>query len=194
MKNNLKNVCFAAAMAIVAQAGYAQSNATQTTQSQQAEISADLDAKYATELLKPGTMAPEIELRTLDGKEFRLSSLKGKYVVIDFWASWCPDCRKDAPAIIALYDKFKSKGVEFVGVSFDKNKESWQNGVGKLGIEYTQVSDLKHMRESAVAQAYHIKWIPSIYVVDPEGKVALSTVVSDKVSAYLHSVYPDCAE
>lgn len=194
MKNNLKNVCFAAAMAIVSQTGYAQSNAPQVAQSQQAEVSADLDAKYATELLKSGTMAPEIDLPTIDGKEFKLSSLRGKYVVIDFWASWCPDCRKDAPAIIALYDKFNAKGVEFVGVSFDKNKESWQNGVGKLGIEYTQVSDLKHMRESAVAQAYHIKWIPSIYVVDPEGKVALSTVMSDKVSAYLHSVYPDCTE
>ena len=81
-----------------------------------------------------------------------------------------------------------------VGVSFDKNMESWKNGVAKLGIEYTQVSDLKQMRESPVAKAYHIGWIPTIYVIDPQGKVALATVVSDKVSAYLHSVYPDCAE
>ena len=93
-----------------------------------------------------------------------------------------------------LYKKFGAKGVAFVGVSFDKNMESWKNGVAKLGIEYTQVSDLKQMRESPVAKAYHIGWIPTVYVIDPQGKVVLATVVSDKVSAYLHSVYPDCAE
>lgn len=154
----------------------------------------DLDAKYATELLKPGTEAPEIALNTINGKQFTLKSLRGKYVVLDFWASWCPDCRKDSPFIMQLYKKFGAKGVAFVGVSFDKNVESWKNGVAKLGIEYTQVSDLKQMRESPVAKAYHIGWIPTVYVIDPHGKVALATVMSDKVSAYLHSVYPDCCE
>lgn len=160
----------------------------------QAMAADDLDAKYATELLKPGTEAPEIALNTIDGKQFTLKSLRGKYVVLDFWASWCPDCRKDSPFIMQLYKKFGAKGVAFVGVSFDKNLESWKNGVAKLGIEYTQVSDLKPMRESPVAEAYHVKWIPTVYVIDPQGKVVLATVVSDKVSAYLHSVYPDCAE
>ena len=114
--------------------------------------------------------------------------------MLDFWASWCPDCRKDSPFIMQLYKKFGAKGVAFVGVSFDKNLESWKNGVAKLGIEYTQVSDLKPMRESPVAETYHVKWIPTVYVIDPQGKVALATVMSDKVSAYLHSVYPDCCE
>lgn len=154
----------------------------------------DLDAKYAAELLKPGTAAPDFSLPTLDGKTFELSSLKGKYVVLDFWASWCPDCRKDAPNIIAMYGKYHQKGVEFVGVSFDKNHDAWKNGVEKLGIPYLQVSDLKSMRESAVASAYCIKWIPSVYVVGPQGNVVLSTVVSDKVDAFLNSVYPDCDE
>ena len=154
----------------------------------------DLDAKYATELLKPGTEAPEITLNTIDGKQFSLKSLRGKYVVLDFWASWCSDCRRDAPNIVALYNKFHQKGVEFVGVSFDRNNESWKNGVAKLALPYTQVSDLKNMRESPVSLAYNIKWIPSVYVIDPEGKVALATVMSEKVDAYLTSVYPDCAE
>lgn len=149
---------------------------------------ADLDAKYATELLKPGTEAPEITLNTIDGKQFSLKSLRGKYVVLDFWASWCSDCRRDAPNIVALYNKFHQKGVEFVGVSFDRNNESWKNGVAKLALPYTQVSDLKNMRESPVSLAYHIKWIPSVYVIDPEGKVALATVMSDKVDAFLTSV------
>ena len=166
----------------------------QTQTNAQATAAEDLDAKYATELLKPGTEAPEIALNTIDGKQFTLKSLRGKYVVLDFWASWCSDCRRDAPNIVALYNKFHQKGVEFVGVSFDRNNESWKNGVAKLALPYTQVSDLKNMRESPVSLAYHIKWIPSVYVIDPEGKVALATVMSDKVDAFLTSVYPDCDE
>lgn len=146
----------------------------------------DLDAKYATELLKPGTEAPEIALSTIDGKQFTLKSLRGKYVVLDFWASWCSDCRRDAPNIVALYNKFHQKGVEFVGVSFDRNNESWKNGVAKLALSYTQVSDLKNMRESPVSLAYHIKWIPSVYIIDPEGKVALATVMSEKSTLSSH--------
>ena len=156
--------------------------------------SGDLDAKYATALLKPGTVAPDLSLTTIDGKTFSLSSLRGKYVVLDFWASWCPDCRKDAPNVIAMYEKYHQKGVEFVGVSFDTKRDAWAKGVDKLGIPYLQVGDMKGMRESAVASAYNIKWIPSIYVVDPQGNVALSTVVSDKVGAFLTSVFPDCDE
>ena len=193
MNTTFKNIIAAVAMALAANAAYAQHTAPAAAPAATAQ-DADLDAKYATELLKPGTAAPDITLNTLDGKTFTLKSLRGKYVVVDFWASWCPDCRKDAPNIIAMHRKFGGKGVEFVGVSFDKNRESWAAGVSKLGIPYAQVSDLKPMRESPVAQAYHIKWIPSVYVIDPEGNVALSTVMSDKVSAYLTSVYPDCAE
>lgn len=163
-----------------------------TPAQQKADV--DLDAKYATNLLEVGSPAPDLAIPSLGGGSVTLADYKGKYVVVDFWASWCPDCRKDSPFIMQLYKKFGAKGVAFVGVSFDKNLESWKNGVAKLGIEYTQVSDLKPMRESPVAEAYHVKWIPTVYVIDPQGKVVLATVVSDKVSAYLHSVYPDCAE
>ena len=180
---------FALALTVMPQAISAQ-----TPANAQSGVVEDLDAKYATNLLKPGTYAPDINLQTIDGKQFSLKSLRGKYVVLDFWASWCPDCRKDSPYIMSLYEKFAPKGVEFVGVSFDTKAEAWKNGVEKLGIKYTQVSDMKHMRESAVAQTYCVKWIPTVYVVDPEGKVVLGTVMSDKVGAYLTSVYPDCAE
>ena len=185
----IKLFLFALALTVMPQAISAQAPANA-----QSGVVEDLDAKYATNLLKPGTDAPDIKLQTIDGKLFSLKSLRGKYVVLDFWASWCPDCRKDSPYIMSLYEKFAPKGVEFVGVSFDTKAEAWKNGVEKLGIKYTQVSDMKHMRESAVAQTYCVKWIPSVYVVDPEGKIVLGTVMSDKVGAYLTSVYPDCAE
>lgn len=160
----------------------------------QTEQGKDLDSLYAQNLLKTGTVAPEFSLPMPNRKIFSLADHKGKYILLDFWASWCPDCRKDSPYIMSLYEKFAPKGVEFVGVSFDTKPEAWKNGVEKLGIKYTQVSDMKHMRESAVAQTYCVKWIPTVYVVDPEGKVVLGTVMSDKVGAYLTSVYPDCAE
>ena len=185
----IKLFLFALALTVMPQAISAQAPANA-----QSGVVEDLDAKYATNLLKPGTDAPDINLQTIDGKQFSLKSLRGKYVVLDFWASWCPDCRKDSPYIMSLYEKFAPKWVEFVGVSFDTKAEAWKNGVEKLGIKYTQVSDMKHMRESAVAQTYCVKWIPTVYVVDPEGKVVLGTVMSDKVGAYLTSVYPDCAE
>ena len=189
-----KNAMIAMAMIMSASTVFAQNGNGNAANAQQVTVENDLDAKYATNLLKAGTVAPEIALKTIDGKQFSLKSLRGKYVVVDFWASWCPDCRKDAPNVVAMYNKFHKKGVEFVGVSFDTKSESWKSAVEKLGIPYTQVSDMKNMRESPVALAYNIKWIPTAYVIDPEGKVVLATMMSQKVDAYLTSVYPDCAE
>ena len=193
MNKFFKSAMLTMAIIMSANVAFAQ-NGTPATNGQQPAVSSDLDAEYATNLLQPGTEAPEIALKTLDGKQFSLKGLRGKYVVLDFWASWCPDCRKDAPNIVAMYNKFHQKGVEFVGVSFDTKSESWKNAVEKLGIPYTQVSDLKNMRESAVSLAYNIKWIPTVYVLDPEGRVVLATVMSEKVDALLTSIYPDCAE
>ncbi len=82
-------------------------------------VQEDLDAKYATTLVKVGSLAPDFTLKTPEGGTLQLSSMKGKTVVIDFWASWCPDCRKDAPELVRLYDEFHPKGIEFVGVSMD---------------------------------------------------------------------------
>ena len=89
---------------------------TASVQAQQTE-EGDLDAKYATELVKVGSVAPDFTMQTIDGKPFSLSELKGRVVVLDFWASWCPDCRKEAPAVVELYKKYSDKGVAFVGVS-----------------------------------------------------------------------------
>ena len=155
-----------------------------------AQSSLDLDEKYAVELLKPGTAAPDFELPTIDGKVLKFSEFaKGKYVVVDFWASWCPDCRKDAPEIVRLYNHFHAKGVEFLGVSFDTDKEKWKNCVEKLGIPYEQVSELKRMKDSKVAGAYGIRWIPSVYLISPDGKVLVSTVLSYKIEAKLKEIF-----
>lgn len=161
----------------------------------------DFDNKYATELIKAGTVAPDFKMKTIDGKTFQLSQLRGKTVVLDFWASWCPDCRKDAPEVVRMYKEYHSdysspdvkgrqQGVEFVGVSMDTDIAAWRKACEQFGIEFTQVSELRKFKETDIAKAYGVKWIPSMVVIDKDGKVALSTVLSYKVDKYLKEQRP----
>ncbi len=150
----------------------------------------DFDSKYATELVKAGVQAPDFKMKTIDGKTFKLSQLKGKTVVLDFWASWCPDCRKDAPEVVRMNKEYAPQGIEFVGVSMDTDVEAWRKACEQFGITYTQVSELKIFKETDIAKAYGVKWIPSMVVVDKEGKVALSTVLTYKVDKYLKELRP----
>ena len=157
-----------------------------------AQVVLDFDETYAQELLKPGTPAPDFQLQTPDGKTLKFSDFaKGKYVVIDFWASWCPDCRKDLPEIIRLYNQFHENGVEFLGVSFDTDKEKWTDYIAKSGVPYPQVSELKRMNQSEVAKAYGVRWIPSVYLIGPDGKVLVSTVLSYKIEKKLYDVFAE---
>ena len=157
---------------------------TAETKGQQAPA-ADLDTKYATELIQKGTEAPDFKLKTPEGKPFRLSQLKGKTVVLDFWASWCPDCRKDAPEVVRMYRQYHPLGVEFVGVSMDTDVEAWRKAIAQYGIEYPQVSELKKFHDTDIAKAYGVKWIPSMVVIGPDGRVLLSTVLSYKADKLL---------
>ena len=150
----------------------------------------DADAKYATELLKPGTPAPDFKMKTLEGKTFKFAkATKGKYTVIDFWASWCPDCRKDVPNVQRMYEKFAPQGVEFIGVSMDTEHDKWAAAVEKYGIRYTQVSELVKFHDTQIAALYGVKWIPSMYLIDPDGKVVLGTVLSDKMERTLTELF-----
>ncbi len=148
----------------------------------------DADSKYGTELIHAGEAVPPLKLKTLDGKKFQLDKLKGKYVVLDFWASWCPDCRKDIPNLKRMYDRFHPFGIEFVGVSFDTDVNAWQEAVKKYDIPYIQISDLKKKNESPVAQAFGVKWIPSLYLINPEGRIEVATVLSDKIEKRLYEL------
>jgi len=146
----------------------------------------DADAKYATDLIKPGISIPDFKLRDSNGKWQKISKvIKGKYTVIDFWASWCPDCRKDIPNIQRMVEKFSPMGVQFLGISFDNEADRWKAAIEKYNIRYPQLSELKRMRESDVAQAYGVKWIPSMILVDKNGCVVQSTVLSDKMEVAL---------
>ncbi len=148
--------------------------------------SSDADSKYAVSMLRPGTSIPDFKLKTPAGKNQRLGKcVDGHYAVLDFWASWCPDCRRDMPNVQRIYRKFAPIGVRFVGLSFDTEVSNWQSAIERYSIAYPQLSDLKRMADSEVAKAFGIKWIPSLVLVDPSGKVVLSTVLSDKLEVTL---------
>lgn len=150
----------------------------------------DADAQYAKELLKPGTMAPDFTLLTADGKEIKLNTYRGNYVVLHFWASWCPDCRKEIPDVKKLWNDFRDYNVRFIGISFDINKESWVKTYwDKYQMNWTQVSELrKWKKETNIDRLYKVDWIPTLYLIDPNGRVMLGTVQIEKLHAVLEGL------
>lgn len=145
----------------------------------------DFDTKYATSLVRTGTVAPDFKMKTPEGKTLSLAKYKGKYVVLDFWASWCPDCRKDMPNVLRMYGKFHPQGVEFIGISMDTDANAWKNAIAKYGLAYPQASELVKFHDTKIAALYGVKWIPSMVLVGPDGKVLLSTVLSYKMERTL---------
>lgn len=124
-----------------------------------------LDEKTA-----PGRIAPAIAMADKDGKIVHLSDFKGKYVMVDFWASWCGPCRKENPNVVAAYKKYHDKGFEILGVSLDSKKESWLKAIAADGLTWTHVSDLKGWANIAAAE-YGVKAVPASFLIGPDGKV-----------------------
>ena len=120
--------------------------------------------------LSIGQTAPDFELPDPSGKMIKLSDMRGKYVLIDFWAAWCKRCRQENPNVVRLYNQYKNKGFEVFGVSLDRTKEDWVKAISDDQLTWTHVSDLKYFN-SAAAELYKIDAIPATYLVDPEGKI-----------------------
>ena len=117
-----------------------------------------------------GAAAPNISLKDTAGKVVSLSSLKGKYVMIDFWASWCKPCRQENPNVVRVYNTYKNKGFEIFAVSLDNNPAAWQNAIKADGLQWLHVSDLAGWSSSA-AKLYSITSIPQTVLIDKEGKI-----------------------
>ncbi len=142
-------------------------------------------AKPAYALLNK--QAPEISLPDLNGKMISLSSFKGKYVLVDFWASWCGPCRKENPAIVAAYHQFKDKNFTILGVSLDQEKENWEEAIKADKLEWAQISDLKYW-QSSVVPLYGFDAIPFNVLVDPSGKIIASELRGENLQKKLAEV------
>ncbi len=137
--------------------------------------------------LVEGALAPEIELQTPEGELLALSSLRGKVVLIDFWASWCGPCRKENPHVKAIYEKYKDKGFEIYGVSFDNNRNQWLGAIRKDGLTWKHVSDLKGWNSAAKAP-YQVNSIPQTFLLDKEGRIIKSGLRSNQLEPLLEQL------
>ncbi|MBO9617560.1 MAG: AhpC/TSA family protein [Niabella sp.] len=117
-----------------------------------------------------GTVAADFTQKDAAGKDISLAQFRGKYVLVDFWASWCGPCRRENPNVVKMYNKYKGKNFTVLGVSLDEEKDAWQQAIKKDGLVWTHVSDLKGW-ENAVAQQYRITAIPRNFLIGPDGKI-----------------------
>lgn len=140
--------------------------------------------------LAVGAVAPELAFNSPDGELLKLSDYRGKYVLIDFWASWCKPCRAENPNVVKVYDQYKSKGFEIVGVSLDQRKDAWVKAIGADNITWPQMSDLGGW-QSMPAKIYNIQSIPATYLLDPDGVIVAKNLRGNSLENKLSEIFAD---
>jgi len=142
----------------------------------------------ANQFIRLGGEAPNIALRNPDGLIVSMSSIKGKYVLLEFWASWCTPCRAENPNLLRNYDKYHRKGFEIYQVSLDNDHDQWTDAIKDDNLRWFQVSDLKYW-ESAAAKLYHVQAIPANYLLDPNGRIIAINLHGDELTKKLDQIF-----
>lgn len=135
-----------------------------------------------------GGTAPDITLMTPDSAELSLSSLRGHYVLLDFWASWCGPCLREVPNVKAIYEKYHDKGFEIFGVSLDETAGPWKAAIKKNEMNWHHVSSLKGW-DCPTAKRYNVTGIPRMYIINPEGKIIAMDLRGEELANFVASLY-----
>lgn len=131
-----------------------------------------------------GQPAPEFTINSIDGKPIKLADFKGKYVMLDFWASWCMPCRQENPNVVKAYHTYKDKNFSILGISLDEDVVAWKNAIAADKLTWAHVSDLKGF-ESPTAALYAIEAIPSSFIIDPTGKIIAKNLRGEELASFL---------
>lgn len=134
-----------------------------------------------------GTQVPDLAMQTPNGKLMKISDFKGKYVLVDFWASWCPPCRAENPNVVQAYNKYKNKNFTILGVSLDMDKSAWLQAIKDDNLTWNHMSDLKYWNSKAV-KIYKIDGIPFNVLIDPTGKIIAKSLRGDDLDNKLSQV------
>jgi len=170
-------------------ANFQDSEITKAFHKQVIDIKRRVKDKLATESrLSVGMIAPDIALPSTNGDTIYLSSLAKKYVLLDFWASWCSPCRIENPNLAKIYKKYNSKGFEIYQVSLDKKEKSWKNAIEKDSLNWINVSDLQYWN-SAAAKIYNIQSIPTNFLIDKKGVIIAKNLRGDALEVKLSELF-----
>jgi peroxiredoxin len=149
----------------------------------------DLNRKVSVDkITRIGSIAPDIALPTPDGDTIRLSDLRGKVVLLDFWAAWCGPCRRENPNLVRIYSEYKDKGFEIYGVSLDRDRASWMKGIAEDKLTWTLVSDLKYWSSDA-AKLYGVTSIPYAVLLDREGRIIAKKIRAHELEKILGELF-----
>ena len=138
-------------------------------------------------LKSSGQPAPQFEETLANGDAFKLSDLKGKYVLIDFWGSWCPPCRKSNPKLVQLYDTYADKGFEIVSIAIEKNEKTWARAIQKDGLRwpYHILRKSRLVATDALALQYTVTDLPSFFLLDPDQNIVGTNMTYQEIDQYL---------
>jgi peroxiredoxin len=135
-----------------------------------------------------GHKAPDFTMQSIDGKAVKLADYKGKYVMLDFWASWCGPCRKENPNVVKQYNLYKEKGFNILGISLDTDKKDWKGAINADGLKWTHVSELQRF-DGPTERLYRIEAIPSNFIIDPQGVIVAKNIAGPELEQFLKTTF-----